>query len=215
MLVVSRTEGEAVALPDLDVSIRVLRVAGSKVRIGVEAPEHIRVLRSELTNHSTANASESTEPRSADELQNVQLRSRIQALQKALAVAQKLLARGETVAAEKAFDQAISATTKGGNAAGDKSQYSYAAGNAHTVAIAPKVRQAPLASIVRKSSQVQEKPAPNCDLAAGSYNSLPVQRAELHVREESDVTRYWCQKSSHLCTHAARASEEAPATLVC
>lgn len=48
MLVLSRHEGEGVVVPDLDLAIHILKVAGGRIQIGIQAPDCIRVLRSEL-----------------------------------------------------------------------------------------------------------------------------------------------------------------------
>jgi carbon storage regulator CsrA len=48
MLVLSRKEGDEIVLPELDIVIRVLKVRGKAVSVGIEAPRGIRILRSEL-----------------------------------------------------------------------------------------------------------------------------------------------------------------------
>jgi carbon storage regulator len=48
MLVLSRKEGDEILLPELDIVVRVLKVRGKTVSIGIEAPRGIRILRSEL-----------------------------------------------------------------------------------------------------------------------------------------------------------------------
>ncbi len=48
MLVLSRRVGEQILLPDLDVSVKVLQLTSKNVRLGVEAPANVAVLRSEL-----------------------------------------------------------------------------------------------------------------------------------------------------------------------
>ena len=47
MLILSRRESECIHLGD-DIIVTIVRVSGDKVRIGVQAPPHIRVLRTEL-----------------------------------------------------------------------------------------------------------------------------------------------------------------------
>ncbi len=47
MLVLSRRERERIRLGD-SIVVTVVRVAGDKVRLGIEAPPHILVLRDEL-----------------------------------------------------------------------------------------------------------------------------------------------------------------------
>jgi carbon storage regulator len=59
MLVLSRRESERIKLGD-SIVITVVRVLGDKVRLGIEAPADILVLREELEPHAAAvtNASE-------------------------------------------------------------------------------------------------------------------------------------------------------------
>lgn len=49
MLVLNRKAGEEIVLPELGISIRLLRVKGKAAAIGIDAPEEHRVLRGELT----------------------------------------------------------------------------------------------------------------------------------------------------------------------
>lgn len=51
-LVLSRKFGESISIGD-DIEVKILRNAGGVVRIAVEAPKHIRVLRSELKQNRT------------------------------------------------------------------------------------------------------------------------------------------------------------------
>lgn len=48
MLVLSRKTGEKIVLPQLGVTISIVRISGDVARIGVEAPKEILVLREEL-----------------------------------------------------------------------------------------------------------------------------------------------------------------------
>ena len=47
MLVITRKVGERIYIAD-DISLEVLEIAGSSVRIGIEAPAEIRIFRQEL-----------------------------------------------------------------------------------------------------------------------------------------------------------------------
>ena len=49
MLVLSRKAEETIEFPELGISIEVIRVKGSAVRVGIKAPDSVRVLRGELT----------------------------------------------------------------------------------------------------------------------------------------------------------------------
>ncbi len=53
MLVLSRRENEKVLFPNLGISVEVLRLENHKVRLGIDAPKHIQVLRDELVEHAT------------------------------------------------------------------------------------------------------------------------------------------------------------------
>ena len=48
MLVLSRGHNDKVVFPTLGISVEILRVAGNKVRLGIEAPEEIPVHRHEV-----------------------------------------------------------------------------------------------------------------------------------------------------------------------
>jgi Carbon storage regulator (could also regulate swarming and quorum sensing) len=50
MLVLSRREGEKIIIGD-SITITVVRMSGDKVRVGVEAPDDVLILRSELEAH--------------------------------------------------------------------------------------------------------------------------------------------------------------------
>jgi carbon storage regulator len=48
MLVLSRKPHEAIVLPDQGIRVRVLSIKGNTVRIGIEAPLDVNVVRAEL-----------------------------------------------------------------------------------------------------------------------------------------------------------------------
>ncbi|MDZ4656989.1 MAG: carbon storage regulator [Bythopirellula sp.] len=54
MLVLSRKEGDDILLPELDIVVRVLKIRGRSVSIGIEAPRGIRIIRSELDSQDYA-----------------------------------------------------------------------------------------------------------------------------------------------------------------
>lgn len=49
MLVLSRRNGETISFPDQDIQIHVLRVSGSRVQIGIDAPKEVSIRRGELS----------------------------------------------------------------------------------------------------------------------------------------------------------------------
>lgn len=48
MLVLSRGRNDKVVFPSLGISVEILRIAGNRVRLGIEAPEEVPVLRHEI-----------------------------------------------------------------------------------------------------------------------------------------------------------------------
>ncbi len=56
MLVLSRHLGEKIVLPSLDVTIQVVALKSGVVRIGIEAPPDISIVREELLDHSPTSA---------------------------------------------------------------------------------------------------------------------------------------------------------------
>ena len=48
MLVLSRQENQGIRFPGLGVSVEILEVSGNKVKVGVDAPIEVRILRDEL-----------------------------------------------------------------------------------------------------------------------------------------------------------------------
>ena len=48
MLILSRKPGERLVVPQLDLSVTVLGVSGKTVRLGIEAPSEVVIVRAEL-----------------------------------------------------------------------------------------------------------------------------------------------------------------------
>jgi carbon storage regulator len=56
MLVLSRRLNEKIVIPGLDITIQVLSIQGGAVRIGIDAPLHVGILRAELAQRLNAPA---------------------------------------------------------------------------------------------------------------------------------------------------------------
>jgi carbon storage regulator CsrA len=52
MLVLSRREGEKILIPDLGISLEIVRVQGSSVKVGIEAPREVKILRAEVADRA-------------------------------------------------------------------------------------------------------------------------------------------------------------------
>ena len=48
MLVLSRKQNETIVLPELGISFEIVKVKGNVVRVGINAPDSIKILRGEL-----------------------------------------------------------------------------------------------------------------------------------------------------------------------
>ena len=55
MLVLSRGRNDKVVFPTLGISVEILRVAGNKVRLGIDAPQEVPVHRHEISERMLAN----------------------------------------------------------------------------------------------------------------------------------------------------------------
>ena len=54
MLAISRRPNETIVFPELDITVKITRVAGSTVRLGVTAPREVTILRGELVQEEVA-----------------------------------------------------------------------------------------------------------------------------------------------------------------
>lgn len=89
MLVLSRRQGQRVLFPQEGITVQVVSVKGTAVRLGIEAPEEVRVLREEL-----AGAEEQGASPSKAKQQRHDLCGRLNTLAMALHVAEKQLKAG-------------------------------------------------------------------------------------------------------------------------
>lgn len=62
MLVLTRKPGEKIHIGS-NITITVLVIKGNKIRIGIEAPEEVTLLRAELSNRAELPGAKSAEPR--------------------------------------------------------------------------------------------------------------------------------------------------------
>lgn len=103
MLVLSRGPKDKVLFPNLGITVEILRVSGNRVRVGVNAPDDVRILRHELSEHETAEPQASGKPLEestvSDDMVH-KLRNRLNSAHLALSLMEKQLNAGMD---EKAF----------------------------------------------------------------------------------------------------------------
>lgn len=96
MLVLSRKQGERIEFPTLGVSVQIVQCRGNIVRIGIEAPDGVRVMRAELAGAKD----QSRQCRHAE-------RNRLQRLMLSLHVIEQHLEQGHTVEAHATLQRLI------------------------------------------------------------------------------------------------------------
>src|SRR5687768_13987353 len=104
MLVLSRRPDETIVFPHLGVTVRVLRVQGNVVRIGVEAPPEVRVLRHELADRPVPERARRPSPSHA-------LRNRLNKVGLSLHLLQRQLQVGRAEAADATLANALEQLT--------------------------------------------------------------------------------------------------------
>ena len=103
MLVLSRRENEKVVFANLGVSVEILRLAGKVVRLGIQAPAEIQILREELANPTAAkdvSANASSQVASLARTVRHAIRNRLNIASLGLQVLQRRLESGDCDAAE-------------------------------------------------------------------------------------------------------------------
>lgn len=106
MLILSRREDDKIVFPNLGITIEILRIAGSSVRIGVDAPSNVRVLRHELAEklgEIVAAKAESSE----SAISNHQLRNRLNRATLGLHLLQRQLEVGAQQDADATLDKVL------------------------------------------------------------------------------------------------------------
>ena len=113
MLILTRKLNDTIHFPELDISVNVLSVGNSKVRIGIDAPLEITVIRGELDNRK----SRDEEPRSICLKSDTEhgLRNSLNDLNVATALTKKLIASGKTGYAATVLNSALSDLMSGKN----------------------------------------------------------------------------------------------------
>jgi carbon storage regulator CsrA len=100
MLVISRRKNESIRFPSLGISVHVCRIAGNVVRIGVDAPRNVRILRTELCDHATVT-------REPETLAGDERCHQLNAVRVALALAKKQLDCGRAAEAEGTLSRVV------------------------------------------------------------------------------------------------------------
>ncbi len=106
MLVVSRKQNQSVVFPSLGIRVEILRIAGKTIRVGVEAPDSVQILRGELSGTPCSDGDHSGTDESASKEAH-ELRNRLNKANLAMQLLQKQLAAGSVEGAEKSLEIAL------------------------------------------------------------------------------------------------------------
>lgn len=93
MLVLSRKNKESIRLPELNISIEILQVKGKSVRVGIDAPLEVTVVRGELANQTTKRISSAG-------LSAHDFRNKLNSFSVGISLCKKLIENGEVERAE-------------------------------------------------------------------------------------------------------------------
>lgn len=107
MLVLSRRQNQCVLFPTLGISIEIVQIKGNTIRLGIQAPPDVTVLRKELIAHQDPAAS--CWPRSGTQGRgwNHEMRGRLNTAVMALYVVEKQIRAGLTCDAEATLQEAL------------------------------------------------------------------------------------------------------------
>jgi carbon storage regulator CsrA len=106
MLVLSRKENEKVLFPHLGIALQILRLGGGKVRLGIEAPDDVSVVRHEIASGDQIAEFADRLKRSAGSA-NHEVRNRLHTTLMGLCLVQKQLTRNLIEDAEESLQQLI------------------------------------------------------------------------------------------------------------
>lgn len=101
MLVLSRRANQTIRFPNLGICVEIVRISGNTVRVGVDAPSDVRILRGELAKQYPSDSD------SADSRERHRLRNQLNSVSLALLLLQKQLDAGRSKDAERTLATAL------------------------------------------------------------------------------------------------------------
>lgn len=107
MLVLGRKEDQKIRFPGLGITVQVLRVNGASVRLGVEAPTEVRIIRDELPQHESEQPSSPTRVIRLPQNLRHELRNELNSISIALHLFKEEMDAGYRQDAESTFSQLV------------------------------------------------------------------------------------------------------------
>ena len=106
MLVLSRKTNESIHFPDLGISIEILQSNSRKVRVGVQAPVEVKIIRDELVDDETRQIAEERVFRIPKEMRH-ELRNELNLISLALHVFKRKVEVGAATGADFSFEELV------------------------------------------------------------------------------------------------------------
>lgn len=101
MLVLSRKENQRVLFPNLGITCEIVKIAGNAVRVGIDAPGDVRILREEIADDQAMQEAEQARHRRHE------LKNRLNTASLALHLAQKQMNRGLSDQSQQTLERAL------------------------------------------------------------------------------------------------------------
>ena len=100
MLILTRREKERIVFPDIDITLEVVSLSRNRAKVGIAAPEGIRVLREEVAERALAEQPRQKQPASSEKGLSHALRNKLHGATIAVGLLRKQLHKGLVDAAE-------------------------------------------------------------------------------------------------------------------
>lgn len=107
MLVLSRKPQETIVFPNLGITLEIVRIAGGKVRVGIDAPAQVEVLRGEVANRIDSPRTDDLESNELPKSWRHRLRNRLHTAGLGLKLLEKQLAAGMIDEAEETLAKTL------------------------------------------------------------------------------------------------------------
>lgn len=107
MLVLSRKPQETILFPNLGITVEIVRVAGGRVRVGIDAPADVPVVRGELVARPSDNNAEKFHSLVGSKARHHRLRNQVHTAGLSLTLLEKQLAAGKDDDAEATLAKAL------------------------------------------------------------------------------------------------------------
>ncbi len=162
MLVLSRRQDDKIVFPNLGITVEILKIAGRSVRVGIDAPADVRVLRHELAQKEAAIRPQSGPPLTKPS--DHQLRNRLNRATIGLQLAQKQLEVGQIEDADQTMAKVLAEFQSLDEALGQNAPHQAKAVRRHALLVEDDANESELlAGFLRLSGFDVDTASDGCD----------------------------------------------------